>query len=73
MLDLDFSISPTKLHTTYEWTVFYAWLHLEPCSVQHPTNIAVRTEDIGIIQMEVSSLLARLGHFSSHLELTKEY
>ena len=72
MLDLDFNNSPTTLHTTYETTVLYAWLLLEPCSVQHPTNTAVRIEDIGIIQMEVSSLLARLGHFSSHLELTKE-
>ena len=72
MLDLGFGISPTTMHTTYETTVLYAWLLLEPCSVQHPTNTAVRTEDIGIIQMEALSLPVRMGHFSSHLDLTKE-
>ena len=60
MLDLDFINSPTTLHTTYEATVLCAWLFLEPCSVQPPTNLAVRIEDIGIIQMEVLSLPARL-------------
>ena len=73
MLDLDFGISPTTLHTTSKTTVLYAWLHLGPCSVQHPTNTAVRIEDNGIILMEVLSLPARMGHFSSHLEMTKEY
>ena len=72
ILDLDFVISPTTLHMIYETTVLYAWLLLEPCSVQHPINTAVRIEDIGIIQMEVLFLPASLGHFSSHLELTKE-
>ena len=60
MLDLDFINNPTTLHTTYETTVLCAWLFFEPCSVQPPTNPAVRIEDIGIIQMEVLSLLARL-------------
>ena len=60
MLDLDFINNPTTLHTTYETTVLCAWLFLEPCSVQPPTNTAVRIEDIGIIQMEVLSLPARL-------------
>ena len=73
MLDLDFGISPTTLHTTYATTVLYAWLHLGPCSVQHPTNTAVRTEGSGIIQMEVLFLPARMGQFSSHLEMAKEY
>ena len=70
ILDLGFVNSPTTLHTTYETTVLYAWLHLGPCSVQHPTNLVVRIEDIGIIQMKVLSLPARMGHLSSHLELT---
>ena len=73
MLDLDFVNSLTTLHTTYVTTVLYVWLHLGPCSVQPPTNTAVRTEDSGIIQMEVLFLPASLGHFSSHLEMTKEY
>ena len=73
MLDLGFVISPTTLHTTYETTVLYAWLHLEPCSVQRPTNTAVRIEDSGVIQMKVLFLPASLGHFSSHQDLTKEY
>ena len=72
MLDLEFDISPTTLHTTSKTTVLYAWLLLEPCSVQPLTDTAVRTEDNGIIQMEVLYLPARMGHFSSHLELTKE-
>ena len=72
MLDLEFDISPTTLHTTSKTTVLYAWLHLEPCSVQPLTNTAVRLEDNGIIQMEVLCLPVRMGHFSSHLELTKE-
>ena len=72
ILDLGFVNSPTTLHTTYETTVLYAWLHLGPCSVQHPTNLVVRIEDIGIIQMKVLSLPARMGHLSSHLELTTD-
>ena len=73
ILDLGFINSPTTLHTTYETTVLYAWLHLEPYSVQLPTNTAVKIEDSGIIQMKVLSLPASLGHFSSHLDLTKVY
>ena len=72
MLELGFIKGPTTLHTKYETTVLYAWLHLEPYSVQHPTNLAVRIEEIGIIQMKVLSLPSRMGHLSSHLELTKE-
>ena len=72
ILDLDFVISPTTLHTTYETTVLCAWLHLDPCSVQPPTNLVVIIEDIGIIQMKVLSLPARMGHFSLHLELTTD-
>ena len=72
ILDLDFVNSPTTLHTKYETTVLYAWLLLEPCSVQHPTNLVVRIEDIGIIQMKVLFLPARMGQFSSHLELTPD-
>ena len=72
MLDFGFVNSPTTLHTTYETTVLYAWLCLGPCSVQPLTDTAVRTEGSGIIQIEVLFLLARLGHFSSHLELTEE-
>ena len=72
MLDLDFGISLTTLHTTYATTVLYAWLHLGPYSVQPLTDTAVRIEDNGIIQMEVLSLPARMGHFSSHLELTTD-
>ena len=73
MLDLDFAISPTTLHTTYETTAMYVWLHLEPCSVQLPTNTAVRIEASGIILMRLLSQPASLGHVSSHLDLTKEY
>ena len=72
MLDLEFDISPTTLHTKSKTTVLYAWLHLGPCSVQHPTNTAVRTEDSGIIQMKVLFLPPRMEQFSSHLEMTKE-
>ena len=72
MLDLGFVIIPTTLHTTYETTALYTLLHLEPYSVQPPTNTAVRIEDIGIIQMEVLFLPASLGHFSSHLDLTED-
>ena len=72
MLDLEFDISPTTLHTTSKITVLYTWLHLGPCSVQPLTNTAVRIEDSGIILMEVLYLPARMGQFSSHLELTKE-
>ena len=72
MLELGFVVSPTTLHTTSKTTVLYAWLHLGPCSVQPPTNLVVRIEDIGIIQMKVLSLPARMGHLSSHLELTMD-
>ena len=72
MLEFGFINSPTTLHTKYETTVLYAWLLLGPCYVQHPINIAVRIEDIGIIQMKVLSLSARMGHLSSHLELTTD-
>ena len=71
-LDLDFGISPTTLHTKYETTVLCAWLHLGPCFVQPPTNLVVRIEDIGIIQMKVLSLPASMGHFSLHLEMTTD-
>ena len=64
MLDLEFDISPTTLHTTSKTTVLYAWLLLEPCSVQPLTDTAVRTEGSGIILMEVLYLPASLGHFS---------
>ena len=73
ILDLDFVNTPTTLHTTYETTALCAWLHLEPYSVQLPSNTAVRIEDIGIIQMKVLSLPVKMGHFSSHQDLTKEY
>ena len=72
MLELGFINNPTTLHTKYETTVLYAWLHLDPYSVQPPTNIAVRIEDIGIILMEVLFLPARMERLSSHLELTEE-
>ena len=72
MLNLDFVNILTTLPITYQRMVLCVWLHLKPCFVQPPTNLAVRIEDIGIIQIELLSLPARMGHFSSHLELTKE-
>ena len=72
MLDLGFINTPTTLHTTYETTALYGWLHLGSCSVQPPTKTAVRIEASGNILMEVLFLLARKGHFSSHLDFTKE-
>ena len=72
MLDLDFINSPTTQHSAFKTTVLYAWLLLGPYSVQPPTNSAVRIEASGVILMEVLSQSVKMGHFSSHLDLTKE-